>query len=567
LANLCSLKENLFLIHQRRHRSCGMLQLEFLYRFNTLVTDYTYDDANRLLTAQADDDGIVWHYTHDANGNLLRQTPGGTDPAEGEIRYSYDAANRLVQVELYTGGDYTLLSEATYNGDGERMSLTTYALGTPQTVSYVVAGGQLLVADDGSESTLYLHGRTLIAEYGSEWSYPLNDGAGSVRQTADEAGAATLARSYKPFGGMLQEEGVYETAFGFMGTQLDRLSGLLYANGRYYDPSTGRYLTPDHRFDPYRPGTLNPYAPLQGPGLWLLVPLIGIVVLRRRRKDGPWRMLVLVCVIGLGMSLVSCGGGGTSTPTSSPTTPPTTPTSTVTTAPTYTPTGATSMPPPPTYTATPIPSPTPCPPTETPTTTPTPSPTTDPIEDDINLVARMIFGEQNDQGREPMRIAAWVAVNRVISPNYGNSFKEVVTNPPFYGLLTQEQVDRKVELDKKENGGDGSEGDQWDLAQDIARRVIEDYRQNGNKNDPTGGAVYFANIRRTTDDSSNDPCFAAYETLLKGAGITEYEAVSGGELGVTMSSWLFYNKTGSVVVPSYLNANPNVHKGVSCTGP
>jgi RHS repeat-associated protein len=46
-----------------------------------------------------------------------------------------------------------------------------------------------------------------------------------------------------------------------MGAQVDRLSGLLYANGRYYDPATGRYLTPNRDFDPYRPGTLNPYAP------------------------------------------------------------------------------------------------------------------------------------------------------------------------------------------------------------------------------------------------------------------------------------------------------------------
>jgi RHS repeat-associated protein len=281
---------------------------------STIVTTYTYNTANQLATARADDDGIVWHYTHDANGNLLRQTPSGTAPADGETRYTYNAANQLVQVELYSGGSYVLLSEATYNGNGERMSLTTYALSVPQTVTYVVAQGQLLVADDGSEETFYLHGHGLIAEYAGAWSYPLNDGTGSLRQTVDEGGTVTLARSYQPFGSILQEEGTYETIFGYMGGQLDRLSGLLYANGRYYDPSTGRYLTPDRSFDPLRPSTLNPYAPLQGPALWLFAPLIGIILLRRRGKGGPWRILMLVCVIGLGLSLVSCGGGGEGTP-------------------------------------------------------------------------------------------------------------------------------------------------------------------------------------------------------------------------------------------------------------
>ena len=88
---------------------------------------------------------------------------------------------------------------------------------------------------------------------------------------------------------------------GFLGAQVDRVSGLLYIGGRYYDPVTGRYLTPNH-------GQTNPYAPVQGPGMWLLLPLIGIVVAWKGRKNGPWRMLVLVCVIGFGVTLVSCGG-------------------------------------------------------------------------------------------------------------------------------------------------------------------------------------------------------------------------------------------------------------------
>ncbi len=267
----------------------------------TIITTYTYDAANRLTTAQSDHDGVTWHYSHDANSNLVRQTPGGTTPAEGETRYSYDAANRLVKVELLTDGSYTLLSKAEYNGVGERMSLTTYALGSSETVQFVTAEGQLLVNDVAGSPTLYLYGAGQFAEYSSSgWQYSLRDSNTSVRQTVDDSGQVVSARTYKPFGALLQEEGTYESAFGFLGAQVDRVSGLLYVNGRYYDPVTGRYLTPDH-------GQANPYAPVQYPGMWLLLPLVGIVFAWKGRKGGPWRMLVLVVVIGVSGLLVSCG--------------------------------------------------------------------------------------------------------------------------------------------------------------------------------------------------------------------------------------------------------------------
>ena len=341
---------------------------------STVVTTYTYNAANQLETARSDDDGINWYYTFDDKGNLLRQTPGGTTAAEGEMRYTYDAADRLIKVELYTGGGYTLLSEAEYNGDDARMELVTYALGVSQTVTYVVdQDGQLLVSDDGSLETLFVYGQSQIAEYTTDWNYPLRDSSNSVRQSVDEDGNIRSARAYKPFGGTLEEQGTYQSAFGFVGAQLDRVSGLLYANGRYYDPATGRYLTPDHSFDPLRPGTLNPYAPLQGPW-WLLLPFVGVVFLWRRRKDGPWRMLVLVVVVGV--ILTSCDGVET------PPTPgllPTPPTSPVPQNTPETPAEQTPQLPIPPSVSTQTPLPLPCPETRedtAPTPTSTPIPTT-----------------------------------------------------------------------------------------------------------------------------------------------------------------------------------------------
>jgi len=208
-----------------------------------------------------------------------------------------------------------------------------------------------------------------IAGYGAGgWTYHLRDGEGSLRQTADENGTITLARTYQPLGGILEEEGRYETAFGFLGAQLDRVSGLLYAGGRYYDPATGRYLTPANSLDLYNPRTLNPYAPWYDPTLWLLAPLAVFVALKggkKRQKNGYWLLLLLM--VGTGVSLVACK------PTPEP--PPTEP-------PPMSPPAETPTPPPPlTWTPPPtsIPTVTPLPPTATftcmpipPTPTPTP---------------------------------------------------------------------------------------------------------------------------------------------------------------------------------------------------
>jgi RHS repeat-associated protein len=89
--------------------------------------------------------------------------------------------------------------------------------------------------------------------------YHLGDGRFSVRQLVDENGDLALTRSYDPFGLVLQETGSGEALFGFMGAQAGGM-GLLYVGGCYYDPRTGRFLSPNHdNFDPKRPGTLNSY--------------------------------------------------------------------------------------------------------------------------------------------------------------------------------------------------------------------------------------------------------------------------------------------------------------------
>ncbi|MBC7250155.1 MAG: PKD domain-containing protein [Anaerolineae bacterium] len=204
-------------------------------------TSYEYDAANRLTNV----DGVP--YTWDNNGNLL---------SDGTRTFQYDYANRLVQV---VSG--TLTTEFTYNGDGHRVAKTVNGTQTRYTLDPAMGLVQVLVEVTGGEATTYLYGLDLLAEETTAWAWHLNDGLGSVRQLADDAGQVTLAQGYTPFGVLLWYEGSAASAYGYTGEQEDASTGLVFLRARYYDPRTGRFISKDP-FPGYvrEPQTLNLYV-------------------------------------------------------------------------------------------------------------------------------------------------------------------------------------------------------------------------------------------------------------------------------------------------------------------
>jgi len=79
-------------------------------------------------------------------------------------------------------------------------------------------------------------------------------GSLALSQMTDSSGQVALVRTYKPFGAILEETGSGESAYGYFGAWWDSGLGLLYWDGRYYDPVTGRFLSPEW-------GRRNPYSP------------------------------------------------------------------------------------------------------------------------------------------------------------------------------------------------------------------------------------------------------------------------------------------------------------------
>ena len=49
--------------------------------------------------------------------NLREMMPNGASPANGAIRYTYNAANQLVKVETHNGSSYSKIAEPAYDGE------------------------------------------------------------------------------------------------------------------------------------------------------------------------------------------------------------------------------------------------------------------------------------------------------------------------------------------------------------------------------------------------------------------------------------------------------------------
>jgi len=231
---------------------------------------YTYDPLGRLTAANYDS-GVYYNYTYDAVGNRLTEsTAAGVDTYTyninnqlstvndteyaydqyGNLRYdgvksfTYDNADRLTQV--FDQSDITQYAY-TYDGMGNLLKEFSNNLPTQTsktlTYSLDIAGGLSQVLSDGSNT--YTYGYNRIAQMNDDVTgYFLGDALGSVRQVIDDNSEIVLSREYAPFGDTLASLGSYETDFGYTGELTDG-TGLINLRARYYDPSTGRFLTRD----------------------------------------------------------------------------------------------------------------------------------------------------------------------------------------------------------------------------------------------------------------------------------------------------------------------------------
>jgi RHS repeat-associated protein len=216
------------------------------------VTNYTYDAAGNRLSRS--DNGVTTSYAYDFAGRLTSAgTTGFTYDVAGNVTsagsstYTWDWAGRLSTATV--GG---VTSTYTYDGDGLRVGSQTG--GSSAAYLWDRMGADPTVIDDGTRGFAHAAGRVIEQSGAGSGgaAFPLADGLGSTRAIVDSTGSVAGSADYDVFGSVRAKTGV-ATVFGFTGEQSDP-TGLLFLRSRYYDPTTGRFLSADS-VQPNAPGT------------------------------------------------------------------------------------------------------------------------------------------------------------------------------------------------------------------------------------------------------------------------------------------------------------------------
>ena len=203
------------------------------------VVNYTYDEANRLLSETGGKNGsaTVTSYTYDGNGSLLTQaatSPSGISTAS----YSYDAFGRQTKASI--NGTVALYS---YNAQGLRTGKTV----GKQNTSFLLDGDNIVAETrGGSLVSRYVYGVNLVScRSGSSLLYYHQNAHGDVVKITTAAGAVNRSYDYDAFGNEKNPSSTDANPFRYCGEYWDSETGTYYLRARYYDPSIGRFTQQD----------------------------------------------------------------------------------------------------------------------------------------------------------------------------------------------------------------------------------------------------------------------------------------------------------------------------------
>jgi RHS repeat-associated protein len=195
----------------------------------------TYDAAHELLT-QSSSNGSSLSFTYDTSGNRIQES---ITNGPAIANYSYDQANRLTQLSTNFFG---------YNGDGLRVSKTVGA-GTPQHFTWELGDGTPVLIHDAAAVYVTGPGGRPIEQImpNNAVFYLVADELGSTETITDGGGQPVTQYLYPdPYGAVtVSQSGTPQTPFLYAGQYRDSETGLEWTGSRYYDATSGNFLTPD----------------------------------------------------------------------------------------------------------------------------------------------------------------------------------------------------------------------------------------------------------------------------------------------------------------------------------
>ena len=213
---------------------------------------FTYNDAHQLtFTDKPGLTNLPRDMSYDALGNLV---------LDGDYHYEYDQAGSRLSMWYIAAGSRNEISFS-YDGDGKRLAADGRCCGGPTRPARPVHNDYLwdpnfslpmLVAtgdEDAPATQTFGNGLVSSELPGEPLTYQHPDGIGSITGVTTADGDAISTWDYEAFGEIsggsdFVAGGSGSVPFGFAGEYQDE-SGLYHLRARQYDPSVGRFISPD----------------------------------------------------------------------------------------------------------------------------------------------------------------------------------------------------------------------------------------------------------------------------------------------------------------------------------
>lgn len=253
--------------------------VETITDHNGKVSRFTYDSNRGYLTSELLPNGNTVAYQYDAVGNRISRKESKLDQTVvSDQTFTYNATNQLQGGFVFNDRGYlTASGTSTYKWDaGGRLTQVTKMTPFGFEHSYYAYDylGRRVKQTVGGKSTNFLYdglSNRIIAEYDGSgvltkqytWSptgvllsltadgktyYTVRNGRGDIVQLTDAAGEVKAWYQYDAWGKMVghSNDAIWSlNPYRYAGYRYDDNTGLYYLNARYYDPTFGRFLSPD----------------------------------------------------------------------------------------------------------------------------------------------------------------------------------------------------------------------------------------------------------------------------------------------------------------------------------
>lgn len=225
---------------------------------------FSYDKLDRLTGVSRGGKDIM-HIGYSTNGNILDKTGvgaytyGTTQPhAVVEVENNESAISSSIfsteynsygKISSVTDSDRNIRMDLTYGPDMERWKSVFYNNVTPYRTVYYMDDYEQQIDENGiTRSFYYLDGGALIVRQTGvpdKLYFICTDNLGSVISIIDKTGNSVFEAQYDAWGKQTITKNEISFFRGFTGHEHLPEFDLINMNGRMYDPSLGRFLSPD----------------------------------------------------------------------------------------------------------------------------------------------------------------------------------------------------------------------------------------------------------------------------------------------------------------------------------